>query len=187
MAGIRLWMTKRTFIRLRSGRLQRARLRPLQGEDPKRDRRHPNTPTPPPNLLSHAPLQNPPPGGLTPFGPYPPAFQLQPAPVTTHPLETLTLRPTPRPTPPSEATGWANPLSTTPPSHLTHEPLTPHQTARRSDISKDLDGSLPSGSIATSAQDLRTKSICTKSIVHGGAAPTITGTTSDPACHGCLK
>ena len=34
VAGIRLWMTKRTFIRLRSGRLQRARLRPLQGGGP---------------------------------------------------------------------------------------------------------------------------------------------------------
>ena len=87
-----------------------------------------DTQTPQPHHLTYCRTHHyktPPPGGLTPFGPYPPAFQLQPAPVTTHPLETLTLRPTPRPTPPSEATGWANPLSTTPPSHLTHEPLTP--------------------------------------------------------------
>ena len=87
-----------------------------------------DTQTPQPHHLTYCRTHHyktPPPGGLAPFGPYPPAFQLQPAPVTTHPLETLTLRLTPRPTPPSEATGWANPLSTTPPSHLTHEPLTP--------------------------------------------------------------
>ena len=59
MAGIQPWMTRRTFIRLHTGRLQRGPVRPLHGEDAKRDRRHPNILTPQPNLLSHAPLQNP--------------------------------------------------------------------------------------------------------------------------------
>ena len=136
MAGIRPWMTRRTFIRLRSGRLQRARVRPLHGEDAKRDRRHPNILTPQPNLLSHAPLPEPTPRRANALQTIPPACQLQPALVAIHPLETLILHAIPRPTPMSDATVWANPHRTTAPSHFTHEPLTPHQTARRSNISK---------------------------------------------------
>ena len=130
VAGIQPWMTRVVFIRLHTGRLQRPRVRPLPGEDPKRQRTHPCMPFQNLTYIRTHHVKKSRRGGLTPWTPCPTACPLQPRPVAIHPLETLTLHGTPRPTPMSDATASTNPQRSTPPRHYTHEPLTPPQPGR---------------------------------------------------------